>query len=239
MTNASEAARALLESMSSTSSGNMRWDCPADGCYVPHIPDWSPFNGCFPRDGIRISDIDGMVEVGNHFLFIEWKMPKATVPEGQLKALTRLTRLPGITVLIVWGKTTTTPECWQVIHGGEVPGASTVDHDALLRFITEWATSADTNPQPRPTASPPRPSEPGRTGANRVPTLRPGPFRDAGDAGRATPRTTLGDRYFHNDRDALRDAPADAAREILRKAERTAVQKLEEAFCDNHNEEQQ
>lgn len=196
MTTSTEAAQALLESMSTPppTNTNIRWECPTDGCYITHLPDWSPFNGCFPRGGIRISDIDGMVEVGNHFLFIEWKMPNAPVPEGQLKALTRLTRLPAITVLVVWGKTTSTPESWQVIHSGNVPPPAAVTYTQLLSFISDWATSADAQPQPRPTASQPRPSEPGRTGANRVPTLRPGPFRDAGDAGRATtqddPKTT-------------------------------------------------
>lgn len=187
MTTAHEAAAAVLRSMGTppATNGNIKWDCRADGCYRDHLPDWSPLNDCFPRSGIRISDIDGMVEVGNHFLFIEWKMPNVPVPEGQLKALIRLTRLPGITVLVLWGRTTTDPESWQVIHGGNLTEPTPITYSDMHGFVSDWANTADTQPQPRPTASQPRPASPETHRANRVPTLRPGPFRDAGDAGRA------------------------------------------------------
>ena len=107
------AARAVLEAMRPRQQNtNIKWDCPTDGCYRDFLPDWTPLNDCFPRAGIRVGDIDGMVEVGGHFLFMEWKPPRVTIPEGQMKALTRLSRLPRVTVLILWGQTTAEPVAW-------------------------------------------------------------------------------------------------------------------------------
>lgn len=178
---------------------NIKWDCPTDGCYRDQLPDWSPLNDCFPRAGIRVTDIDGMVEVGGHFLFIEWKPPKVPVPDGQMRALTRLSTLPRITVLIVWGITTLEPEQWQILSKGQVSDPHPVDFITWHSWINAWATVADDEPGPASRCVPPRPQGSGHTGENRVPTLRPGPFRDAGDAGRATPETdpdeaTLGTR---------------------------------------------
>lgn len=185
------AADAVLRAMRrAPANTNIKWDCPSDGCYRDHLPDWTPFNDCFPRTGIRISDIDGMVEIGGHFLFLEWKPARVPVPEGQLNALARLSVLPRVTVLILWGTDTLHPEQWQVIHQGELHPAHPVDHDTLHAFIAAWATTADAEAHPASRCVPARPGQGGRTGENRVPNCVPVPLRDAGDAGRATAETT-------------------------------------------------
>jgi len=181
-------ATAVLESMRRPSpGGNLRWDCPSHGCYRDSLPDWTPLNDCFPRAGIRVSDIDGMVEVSGHFLFIEWKHPNLDVPEGQLRALQRLSNLPRCTVLIVWGVTTSNPEKWQVISDGTLGAIHPVDFDTWHAFITAWASLADGKASTSSHLVPPRPSRPGRAPENLVPNLVPVPFRDEGDEGRGNP----------------------------------------------------
>lgn len=66
--------------------------------------DWTPFNECFGATRIRIMDIDGAVERNGKFLFIETKLPGQDVPTGQGVFFTMLTKLPGVTVLVVWGQ---------------------------------------------------------------------------------------------------------------------------------------
>ena len=72
--------------------------------YLDTIWDWTPFNACFGNTKIRITDIDGAVERNGKFLFIETKLPGQELPKGQRIFFDMLTRLPGVTVLIVWGK---------------------------------------------------------------------------------------------------------------------------------------
>lgn len=179
-----EAARAVLEAMRpSPGNLNIRWDCRTDGCYRDQLPDWSPLNDCFPRPGIRVSDIDGMVEVGGHFLFLEWKLPRAPVPDGQHRALLRLSTLPGVTVIILWGQSTAKPEHWQILNDGHAALPAPVTFDEWHAFTCAWATAADETP----TSSrlvPPRPQQQGRTPENLVPNLVPVPIRDEGDEGR-------------------------------------------------------
>jgi hypothetical protein len=191
---------AILAAMhpDSRPNGNMKWNCQVDGCYRDQLPDWSPFNDCFPRTGIRITDIDGMVEIGGHFLFIEWKRPGSEVPDGQMKAFQRLTNHPGITVLIVWGDTTDNPTAWRVIHGGDTSKPTRLNFDQFYRSVTEWATAADS-------ASHRVPSRPSGTGTHRReprpesasrPPLGDAPGRGtrlAQDAPNTTPQPASGD----------------------------------------------
>lgn len=74
---------------------NLRWDCGRQGCYRNALPDWAVFNDCFPR-GIRVSDVDGIVEIGGAFLMIEWKGGKGVgLPEGQRRMLRRFADADG------------------------------------------------------------------------------------------------------------------------------------------------
>jgi hypothetical protein len=54
--------------------------------------DWDWVKGLLPR-GIEPMDIDGLVEIGGHFLIWETKTSGAEIPVGQKLALKRLVRL--------------------------------------------------------------------------------------------------------------------------------------------------
>lgn len=67
----------------------LRWNCENRGCYRDSLPDWGVFDDCFPR-GIKVSDVDGIVEIGGAFLMIEWKGGRGvSLPEGQRRMLRR------------------------------------------------------------------------------------------------------------------------------------------------------
>lgn len=74
--------------------------------------DWTSFNECFSPTKIRITDIDGAVERGGYFLFIETKLPGEEIPLGQRLMYDALARLPRCHILIIWGKPNQ-PEAFQ------------------------------------------------------------------------------------------------------------------------------
>lgn len=101
--------------------------------------DWTPFNSCFGGTAIRISDIDGFVERNGKVLIIETKMPNQIVPKGQCIAFNRFSRIPGFTVLIVWGKPNH-PVALQVWgKTGHIP----TNNDQLNAYIARWFAMAN------------------------------------------------------------------------------------------------
>lgn len=52
---------------------NLRHQCETDGCYRNELWDWTPFNDCFGNTGIRISDVDGIVERNSQMLMLDGK----------------------------------------------------------------------------------------------------------------------------------------------------------------------
>jgi len=52
---------------------SIRHNCEIDGCYLKNqTPDWGFLDNSFSGK-IRVSDIDGIVEVNGHLLILEWK----------------------------------------------------------------------------------------------------------------------------------------------------------------------
>jgi hypothetical protein len=125
---------------------NLRWNCDGPkGCYLHQLPDWASFNDCFPR-GIRISDVDGIVEIGRRFLMLEWKGSKnVPLPNGQRMLLQRFGRPPDA-VLCLRG----TPDDlqWLIFDGSEPGGWRDVSLDEVKAWVKRWAADADRNPWP-------------------------------------------------------------------------------------------
>ena len=101
--------------------------------YALHLPDWTFLNKSFDR-GIRVSDIDGFVEKGGHFLFFEWGWPSKGRSRGQRWALDRLARQPKTSVVFIRGKVDLVVD-WRAI--GEEEGIGT-DGESLERYVREW-----------------------------------------------------------------------------------------------------
>ena len=125
----------------------MRHDCDKNGCwnklYRPRI---EFFAEVLPRN-IGMTDIDATVEVGGHFLIMEWKSHDAKLQTGQKIYFERLTALSEkITVVVV--SCENHPEditSCQVIKGGKLHHIEQCDFDGLQRRVKNWADKVEGN----------------------------------------------------------------------------------------------
>lgn len=121
-----------------------RHACPTNGCYYDQLPCWDGLIAAFPRK-IRPTDVDGMVEIGGNFLFLEEKRAGCTPDEGQRKALLRLSRLPGVTVMFFRPGAMSDYEV--LIFGlGEPKGWQPQTRLWLTDWLHDWACQADLHP---------------------------------------------------------------------------------------------
>ncbi len=113
----------------------------------PNDWDWTPLNDSFDR-GIQLTDIDGYVEVNNHFLFVEGKSHKKPLPTGQKYALRRESRRSKSTVIVITGKPPSTINGWFV--RGEFANELETrkyegDYEAFVGFVRLWFEFANNN----------------------------------------------------------------------------------------------
>ena len=86
---------------------NLYWNCEeGENCYIEQIlPNWAVFNECFAPTKIKVSDIDGVVERKEQFLFIEVKQNTKSIQTGQKILFENLTRnAPHISVLLLYAQ---------------------------------------------------------------------------------------------------------------------------------------
>lgn len=126
----------------------VNWECTGEGCFLEkNMPDFSVFSNCFPERNVKINltDIDGAVEVGRQFLFLEWKNKEgAEIPAGQRIFLYRLSEKPGCTVLVLWGeRTTQNIKRMQVLRNGVTVIDQKADLREVRRFVSAWAAEAE------------------------------------------------------------------------------------------------
>lgn len=122
----------------------LRWDCVKSGCYNKILrPRIEEFADCFPGR-IAMSDVDGVVEIAGHFLFLEWKASGGSVSTGQRIMFEHLTKLSHkITVLVVKGHPREmTIEAVQIFHNGRAGAFEICDFDALKTRIRAWTDRA-------------------------------------------------------------------------------------------------
>jgi hypothetical protein len=122
----------------------LRWDCDKSGCYNSTLrPRIEEFAGCFPGR-IAMSDVDGVVEIGGRFLFLEWKASGGAVQVGQRIMFEQLTALSQkITVIVVCGHPREmTIETVQVFYGGKSTPPERLDLEGLRARIAAWADRA-------------------------------------------------------------------------------------------------
>jgi hypothetical protein len=84
-------------------TSDLRATC-ADQCYISchldDLPDWGQLFEGFRR-GIKPADVDGMVEINGHFLFLEQKGSGVPLESlGQQRALKALQDLDRVSVLV-------------------------------------------------------------------------------------------------------------------------------------------
>ena len=126
----------------------MRWDCAKSGCYNKLLrPRIEEFAECFPGR-IAMSDVDGVVEIAGHFLFLEWKANGGSVSTGQRIMFERLTSLSRkVTVIVVKGHPREmTIDDVQVFHCGLGATPETCDFNELKTRIRAWTDRARIHP---------------------------------------------------------------------------------------------
>lgn len=129
--------------MSPYRSNDFRHNCVTDGCLQDRLPSWEWMRGCFPRPKIMPTDIDGMVEVNGHFLFIEQKGRNAHLPEPQRKAYRRLAQEQNKTVL--WLRETEDDDHFEVLIfscDGPSLGFDRWSIAAIQNWLKQWSTQA-------------------------------------------------------------------------------------------------
>ena len=115
--------------------------------YMDAVTDWSYLNDCFDR-GIRVSDVDGIVEANGSFLMIEAKGKGVPVPYGQRLMLRRFAKMPNCYVLILWGDP---PRRYKLLGVGEGKNKH-CDKAEVKRLVKAWFEWVDDRPRQSHTA---------------------------------------------------------------------------------------
>lgn len=122
-------------------SKHFRHSCPANGCYYDSLPCWDDIIEAFPRR-IRPTDVDGMVEINDHFLFLEEKRKGVGPDEGQRRAMFALSNLADVTV--VFFRPGQASELEVLIFGeGPPQGWQPRTRLWLTDWLHDWAFQAD------------------------------------------------------------------------------------------------
>lgn len=122
-------------------SSYYRHKCAVNGCYYESLPNWDDFILAFPRS-IRPTDIDGMVEINGHFLFLEEKREGKALDAGQFHAFKALAQQPRTTIAFIRPSSLGDLEVltWE---DGEPSGWQTRDRIWFADWLHMWATRAD------------------------------------------------------------------------------------------------
>ena len=127
---------------------DFKWDCGKQGCYVKKVmPKFDSIRHLFPGD-VRLSDIDGIVELRGHFLCFEIK-PYAKIgdiiKEGQMTLYDRFSRQPNSISVILWLEDTTdlkTVKVAQFLSSGKIYRKEHVTFPKFSGFIERWVKQA-------------------------------------------------------------------------------------------------
>lgn len=118
-----------------------RHTCQGQGCYVAQLPSWDDLIECFPRN-IRPTDIDGLVEINGHFLFLEEKRAGASPDEGQRRALVELSKRERTTVVFMRPGVVADLDVL-VLVGGKGTGWIPYSREEFRTWLVAWAARAD------------------------------------------------------------------------------------------------
>ena len=91
-----------------------------------------------------MTDLDGIVQLGEHFLVIEFKRPNAPIPQGQALMFKKMVARGTFTVIVVYA-TGQDVESWTVM---ESSGSRHVEgnREALRTEVRSWSRAHDARP---------------------------------------------------------------------------------------------
>ena len=138
----------------------MRWKCQCQGCFLEKRSDVAALDGCFPAH-VGATDLDGIVELGGHFLVIEFKHLGVLVPRGQGLMFERMVATGKFTVVIVHARGQDV-ESWTVL-GPDGRRQVKGDLPALRAEVKAWSRQHDPRPVDEDVMLPVLSSQPGLT----------------------------------------------------------------------------
>ena len=126
-----------------------RNDCPLaynPRCFWNRIkPAWEELDGLCTNPNISITDIDAMLEVAGHFLWIEWKVDTVPrdLPLGQDIMFRNLTRALGGSALHIVGLPRPMQPMFAVEYrNGKKGGTKEISLEWLKDYIRAWDRAA-------------------------------------------------------------------------------------------------
>lgn len=134
---------------------NLRHDCDVHGCYRAELWDWTPFNDCFGDSGIRISDVDGMVERNGQFLMLDGKRigreGQTYIAPGHIRMYRRFAESKGGHSIVFHGHPPATIEVVRIWRpGGGLQGPEPCDLGRLKKIVSNWYVWANGMSMPVP-----------------------------------------------------------------------------------------
>jgi len=122
------------------------WNCDVSGCFnaVQRLK-FEVFYDCFPGR-ISMTDVDGIVEIGGHFLMLEAKSQNTPLRQGQQILFEQFTRALGtgsVVYLVQIDASTMTVHGYQEIRDGKLGPPESADLESLKSKIRQWAEYAD------------------------------------------------------------------------------------------------
>lgn len=120
----------------------MRWECEKQGCFNKlKRPKIEVFADCFPGK-ISFGDVDGVVEINGHFLYLEWK-PNTAISTGQRILIERRTEDGLSAYLIVAGNAETMEvKQYAIAWNGTINPWMVGTLDDLKNRIRNWVAIA-------------------------------------------------------------------------------------------------
>lgn len=125
-------------------ASNHKWNCEKKSCFVKSaLTRFDAFNRLFP-DKIRMSDIDGVVEVSGRFFFFEFKPLHGagkSLDRGQRVMLENLSRFPWIIVVVAWLENVTDPrtiKAVQIMERGQIFEKEVVSWDKFSLWLERF-----------------------------------------------------------------------------------------------------
>lgn len=121
----------------------IRHDCQTGGCYIKRqTPDWGFLDSSF-SGRIRVTDIDGAVEVNGHLLLLEWKGEGVPLLRGQEIMFQQITKANNITVFLVHGDPVESKPTELAVYWNGIAGKlEKCDKDKLQQRCRDWENHA-------------------------------------------------------------------------------------------------
>jgi hypothetical protein len=123
-------------------SSKFRHDCALRGCYNASLPNWDELlEGVFPRK-VWPTDVDGFVELNDHFLFLEQKGEGVSLTTGQRLALFRLSTRARVTVAFFRPGRQSDYEVL-IVTDGTTDGFRPCSKDQFKAWLMRWVAQAE------------------------------------------------------------------------------------------------